>query len=266
MKINKSKFNGKECCWYSEGKGPALIFIHGFLESSLIWKSYSTYFSKSYRVICIDLPGHGNAGTDLLENKISVMSDLIAHVLKQEQITRAIFVGHSMGGYAILSFLERYSELCLGLVLMNTTSYADNELKKMDRERAIKVLEKNPSIFINEAIPNLFFEANRKQFANEIDAIRKIALQMDMTGAIACLRGMKNRKDQTELLRSSKTPVLFIAGTEDNVTPLDKSLQQIELSGFITPLVLKECGHMGFLEKEIEVRGGIEKFVKEVYN
>ena len=43
------------------GKGKAIVLLHGFLENSSMWNHISTQLSKKYRVICIDLLGHGKS-------------------------------------------------------------------------------------------------------------------------------------------------------------------------------------------------------------
>ena len=67
---------------------------------------------------------------------------------------------------------------------------------------AIKVMEKNPSIFINEAIPNLFPTEGREKYSKIISEFIHQALQTSTQGAIACLRGMKYRDDKTYLLQN----------------------------------------------------------------
>lgn len=265
MKENFGRFNGKNCCWYTSGNGSALVFLHGFLEDASIWKNFALDLSASFKIINVDLPGHGKTESDPFENTISWMADMLAFILKQENCQEAIVIGHSMGGYAALSFLERYPEFCKGVVLFNSTCEADHEQKKIDRDRTIKVLEKNPMIFIQEAIPNLFKEENRIQLQEQIVKLVDQASKLDIKGTSACLRGMKNRKDQSELLKKLAIPLLFIAGDSDNIIPLEKSLAQIKYSNYIQPLILNNCGHMGFMEKENETLSAIKRFANEIF-
>ena len=43
------------------GEGDAIVFLHGFLENSTIWEPFIETFSKTNRVLCVDLLGHGNS-------------------------------------------------------------------------------------------------------------------------------------------------------------------------------------------------------------
>ena len=41
-----------------DGNGKCIVFLHGFLESNMIWNDYVDRLSNYFRVICVDLPGH----------------------------------------------------------------------------------------------------------------------------------------------------------------------------------------------------------------
>jgi pimeloyl-ACP methyl ester carboxylesterase len=66
-----------------------------------------------------------------------------------------------MGGYVALAFAELYPESVKGLVLLNSTSRADSEERKTNRDRAIKAVKKDYTAFIRLSIGNLFSEDNR---------------------------------------------------------------------------------------------------------
>ncbi|MFZ5552657.1 MAG: alpha/beta fold hydrolase [Bacteroidota bacterium] len=259
-------FNGKKISYTIAGKGNGIVFLHGFFESKKIWEDFSDQLSKNFCVICIDLPGHGETDVFGEVHTMSLMADCINAILKKENVSNIFLVGHSMGGYAALSFAERYSEKIKGLCMFNSTAYADSEIKKADRDRAIKVLKKNPMVFFNEAIPNLFGKENLEKFRNEIEAAKQLAVATSIDGACACLRGMKVREDKTELLGKIKFPVLYIAGDMDNVNPVDKTIEQSRLSEKIKLVVLPHCGHMGFLEAKEESLEAVKKFAGEVFN
>lgn len=265
MKEHHARFNAHQLYWYTKGEGPVIILLHGFLENSSMWKNYAAYFSANHKVICIDLPGHGKSAPFKHECSMSLMADAVHFVFKQEQAAIATIIGHSMGGYVTLSFADRYPECLNGFGLFHSTAFPDSEIKQKDRERAIKVLEKNPWIFISEAIPNLFGKTHRAEFALGIEQMKQEALATSIEGATAALRGMKTRKDYTSLLQKTRLPVLFIAGKEDNVTPADKSAAQIAMIKNVYAYLLDDCGHMGFIEQEKICREAIQKFLDVAY-
>ncbi len=92
-------------------------------------------------------------------------ADVVHAVLSELRIRKAIFVGHSMGGYVALAFAELYPDTMKGLVLLNSTARADSEERKKNRDRAIKAVKQSFVNFISLSIGNLFSENNRERLA-----------------------------------------------------------------------------------------------------
>ena len=142
---------------YSDsGKGGAIVLLHGFLENQKMWQELVPELSKKYRVITIDLLGHGDSGCLGYVHSMEENADVVHSVLSELRIRKAIFVGHSMGGYVALAFAELHPANVKGLVLLNSTSKADSEERKKNRDRAIKAVKKDYMGFIRLSIANLF--------------------------------------------------------------------------------------------------------------
>ena len=68
---------------YSDvGKGPPVLLLHGFLETIDIWTNLTAILSKSYRVIAIDLPGHGKTGCLSDIHTMRMMADMVFSTIK----------------------------------------------------------------------------------------------------------------------------------------------------------------------------------------
>lgn len=265
MQQKHTTFLSKKINYFTQGSGDTtIVLLHGFLENSSMWFDYAERLSKDYFIIAIDIPGQGASEILAETHTTSLMADTVDQVLKSEKIKSAVFIGHSMGGYVALAFGERYSEKMKGIIMLNSTALADSEIKKADRDRAIKVLKKSPAVFINEAIPNLFADENKVKFKNEIDAIIQNALAGSIEGACCCLRGMKVREEKTHLLKEGKFPVHFISGARDNVIPLEKVKEQTALNENIRSIIFPESGHMSFLEAKEECYAAILELLEMI--
>lgn len=267
MKASFTVFNSKKIRYYTEGHAShCVVLLHGFLESSLIWEDFSAVFSKSYKVICVDLAGHGESESLAEVNSMNLMADAVVSVLREEKVKSAIVLGHSMGGYVALALADRYSEFCKGMVLLNSTVFADSEEKKADRLRAIRVLEMNPRVFISEAIPNLFAKQNLHLFIEEIELIKKLALLTSTQGAAACLRGMREREDKRSVLSKGRFPVMVLAGKYDNVVPEEKSKEMFGSGTRVQGVILTNSGHMSFIEERDACIHHLSDFFNEVFS
>ncbi len=246
-------------------KGRCIVFLHGFLESLEIWEDYAKSLSESYRIVCIDLPGHGKSENIGYVHEMGLMSDCVKEVLRFLQITKCVMIGHSMGGYVTLAFAEKYEQNLKGFALFHSHAAPDPEEKKKDRDKAIQVVKRNPVILINELVPNLFATENRDKYRKEIEKIKNIAAAMTRRGIVNCLEGMKDRADKREILKKTKVPVLLILGKKDPVMNYDALKPQSQLSEQIQFLAVENAGHMGFYEAREECFLAIKKFIRKCH-
>lgn len=248
---------------YSEsGKGTAIVLLHGFLENSTMWAFHIPELAKKYRIITIDLLGHGDTDCQGYVHSMEDMADAVHAVFIELRIRKAIFVGHSMGGYVALAFAELYPDNVKGLVLLNSTSRADSEERKMNRDRAILCVKKDYETFIRMSITNLFSEDNRERLNDEIEKVKTEALKTPLQGIVAALEGMKIRKDREVLLHFAPYPILLILGKKDPVLNYLENLEQLE--GTEVELVSFDDGHMSHIENKEQLTTVLLNFFKTI--
>jgi pimeloyl-ACP methyl ester carboxylesterase len=238
---------------YSDtGKGRVIVLLHGFLESLEVWfgNGYAQQLAKKFRVIAIDLPGHGKSDCLGYVQKMERMADVVKDVMDSLRLRRYILVGHSMGGYVALAFAEQYPDNLSGLCLFHSTALADSDEKKLDRERAIRIVKRNPVKYTNQLVLNLFALANQPYFKKEINWLRRMAAKTKKQAIVACLEGMKIRPNREVILKFAAYPVLFIAGQRDNVIAHDSLLEQAKHPRVSRLVSLERTGHLGFIEKK----------------
>lgn len=223
-----------------------------------MWKEYVDFFSEKYRVITIDLLGHGESEPLGYVHEMEDNANVVNEVLKNLKIEKAIIVGHSMGGYVALAFAELYPDKIQKLVLLNSTSKEDSEERKLNRTRAIKAVKQNYASFVSLAIANLFSENNRTRLAEEIEKVKTEALKTPLQGIIASQEGMKIRKDREWILKENRFPVLLILGKKDPVLNYEENLSQIEDT--TAELVSFEDGHMSQIENKEELKIALSHF------
>ncbi|WP_457611137.1 alpha/beta fold hydrolase, partial [Lutibacter sp.] len=199
----------------SLGKGKVIVLLHGFLENSTMWTKIANNLSKKYRVICIDLLGHGKTENHGYIHTMEDQANMIKAVLTYLHLRKYILVGHSMGGYVSLAFAHLFPKTVKGLCLMNSTTLPDSKEKKQNRNRAIEAVKQNHKTFVKIAIPMLFSKENSKIFTSEIQQITKEALKMLPQGIVASLEGMKIRKNYTSLYKNNLFPIQLIIGKQD---------------------------------------------------
>jgi pimeloyl-ACP methyl ester carboxylesterase len=257
-------FRGNKIFYQATGNGPAIVLLHGFLESHAIWKNYVRKLSTSYKVITVDLPGHGFSDILSAPHSMEQMADAVRHVLKDLDTGKCLMIGHSMGGYVSLAFAEKYPGKVQGIVLFHSQAGADSPEALANRERMIGIVRQNHQNFIKNFIPGLFAPENVKKFPAEIASLKEIALKTPKEGILAALEAMRNRPDRQHLLARCKVPVLFIAGKNDSRIPMEVIIPQATLPEHSELLLLDHVGHMGFIEAPLKTYAAVKGFAERI--
>lgn len=244
------------------GKGRAVVLLHGFLGSHQIWDSTITSLSKSFRVIAIDLPGHGDSDCYGYVHTMELNAKCVKAVMDSLRLKKYVIIGHSMGGYSGLAFADMYPDNLRGLCLYHSSAYADSDEKKRDRTRSIKVVKANHKIYTTEVIKNLFATKNFKYLKDEIAFAQKVAAKTSKQSMIASLEGMKDRPHRDVILGLAHFPIMMVIGEHDNVLPYNQLLEQADLIKNKHILYLEHDGHMGFLESPRRSNDALKKFLR----
>lgn len=234
----------------SENGDRCIVLLHGYLESMLVWDDFVPLLYKKVRVVTIDLPGHGISVVNGECHTMEFLADTIHYALKELGIERFTLVGHSMGGYAALAFCKKYPQELDALVLLSSTPNGDTEEKRVNREREIKLIEAGKKEALSAVAPAAgFAEQNRHRLAPYIDDLRDQVMITEDEGILALLRGMMEREDQNEMLRSSKVKQLFIFGEKDGYIPKEAAEAMAAAHPQARVVWLENSGHMGFIEE-----------------
>ena len=251
--------------YYDSGAGDALVFIHGYLESQEVWGTFTDDFEKQYRVIRVNLPGHGGSGLFGPVSGMEVMAEAVIFILQSEGIEKAVIFGHSMGGYTALAALQNHPGIFRAISLFHSHTRSDSPEVMKKREREIRIIEKGQKrLLVNQNIPNMYATDNLEKFGEAVCRSKEIAHKLNEDGVIAAVRGLKARPDRSEVLKKSGIPCLNIIGKKDNYIDFENVALKTELPDNSMRLILEESGHMGFIEEAEKARDGIYQFLKSI--
>ena len=258
--IKQADFRKVKTRYSDKGKGRVIVLLHGFLGSLEVWEEFSTKLSKRFRVISIDLPGHGETPCIGYIHTMELMAQCVKAVMDSLELRKYIVVGHSMGGYVALAFAELFSQNVSGLCLFHSTAMPDSEEKKKNRSREIEIVKTDHKQFVSELIPKLFAQSAISLLKAQVDKAQQIAINTPKEGIVAALRGMKERPSREMVLKNTKYPVLFIIGKQDVILAWENLLLLTSLPKRSFNIVLEHAGHMGFYEAPDETFKALRKF------
>jgi pimeloyl-ACP methyl ester carboxylesterase len=237
---------------YSDlGRGEVLVLIHGYLETSEIWGSFARRLEGKFRIISVDLPGHGRSDNFGELYTMDFMAEAISDLLGSLGIDKSFIIGHSLGGYITLAFAELFPEMLTGYCLFHSQPFADDPSKIEKRNEEICLVEEGKKeLFIPGNISKLYSTLNLQKFSEALLRSKEIALKVPGETIIAVLKGMITRPSRVSVMESGEVPYLWILGAFDNLISCEAIQSKVHLPKNAQMVVLENSGHMGFIEEE----------------
>ncbi len=257
-------YQNKKIYYRIIGNGKPVVLIHGFGEIGNVWKNQIEYLKSHFQLIIPDLPGSGQSET-IDDMSMEGMAEVIHAIIHQENIESCPVIGHSMGGYIVLSLVEKYWNHVSAFGLFHSTTYPDSEEKKVIRRKGIEFIRQHGAFeFLKTTTPNLFSPQTKEEQPKLITEFIAGLNNFSAKALVSYYQAMMARPDRRAVLQKATVPVLFIMGKYDNAVPLQDSLKQCHLPEKSYIHILRKSGHMGMLEEKERCNGILEKFLLEI--
>jgi pimeloyl-ACP methyl ester carboxylesterase len=120
-------YKGGEIHYSVTGNGFPVVLLHGYLESSEVWDGFVKRLSSRFKVISIDLPGHGLSSVYGEIHTMEFLATAVKELTDSLNLKKIFLTGHSLGGYVTLAFLEFFPEYLSGYCLFHSQPFADSE-------------------------------------------------------------------------------------------------------------------------------------------
>jgi pimeloyl-ACP methyl ester carboxylesterase len=259
-------FRGGTIGYSDSGNGHVILLLHGYLESSDVWNGFAAKLSSKFRVIKVDLPGSGHSDTFGETHTMEFMAEAIKELLDHLNLPKVFIAGHSLGGYVTLAFLELFRYRLSGYCLFHSSPFPDVPETIGKRKREIEIVKKGKkNIMYPDNVTRMFASSNLEKFSDELQRSKHIASTIPADGIIAVLNGMMLRPSRLSLMEEGKVPCLWILGAMDNYIPCEQIQTRVKLPSNAKTVILKNSGHMGFIEEEEESLRVITEFVNAVF-
>jgi len=245
---------------------PAIVFLHGYLESPAIWPDFIGDTFADCHVLTPALPGYG-AASAATDYSLEAAAETVRTELAAAGIGRAVLVGHSMGGYVALAFAEKYPGLVAGLGLFHSSALPDTPEDAERRARNCTFLEEQGVVaFANEFLQPQLSPTHRESLNDSVTQLQRLAAAVPLAVALGNLDAMARRPDRRAVLEKATYPVLFIAGKDDRAVPPEKTHEESLLPDYCTVLWLAGVGHLGFIERPTDTRRAVRQLLDAAFN
>jgi 3-oxoadipate enol-lactonase len=247
------------------GNGSPVVLLHPFPANHELWKPAVQVVLSRYRVILPDLRGHGDSAAGEGPATMERHAADIARVLDNEEVGRAPFVGVSIGGYVLFEFWRKHRERVEALMLCNTKAQADSPEARAGRlQAAADVMERGTEPFFENLIPKLIGKTTRNARPDLVDGALGMMRKMSPAGVASVQRGMAERPDSVETLKTINVPTVLVTGDEDSLTGAPEAeLMRQNIPGSELRVVAK-AGHYSPWEQPEEVGKLLRQFLDRV--
>jgi len=246
------------------GKGDvSVLFVHDWCTNMAYWKGQIPSFAVNYRVVTLDLAGHGLSGKERRSWTMEAFAKDVAAVVEKLDLEKVVLVGHGMGGPVILEAAKLLPGRAIGLVGLN--SFIDLYMKPLSENQVQHSLEPWRQDFPNqmrEFVRLTYFSPN-----SDHEEMGKIIIDMLRTPEDAALSSLGNllRYDGSEALRQVQLSVRCV---QTDFMPASYEVAEANAKSIWVDYV-EGLGHFIMLEDPLTfnrfLAGYISEFVTESY-
>src|SRR5271155_402313 len=254
-----------EIAYWVLGDGPPVILLHPFPANHEFWIPAAQALITRYRVLLPDLRGHGDSGVGDGPATMEKHAADLARVMDDADIGRAPLIGVSIGGYVLFEFWRRYRGRVAGLGLCNTKATADSADARAGRLQAANdVLERGTEPFFESMIPRLLGKTTRETRPDLVDGAFRMMRKMSPEDVALVQRGMAERPDSVDTLKTINVPTLLVTGDEDILTGVNETeLMRQHIPGSQSRVIPK-AGHYSPWEQSEETAKLLRQFLERL--
>jgi pimeloyl-ACP methyl ester carboxylesterase len=262
--------NGVDIHFRDVGEGFPIVLIHGYTGNSRNWALTAPALAERFRVISVDLRGHGLSAKPVSEDAyaLEAMASDVYELLKNLEVSEYALVGHSMGGMVSQELILKHPEMVRALALVDTAAEVPKGLlhdeRRKQRQRLVEIAaeEGMEAVFEEQLrvtpIPEAF--QSNPQF---IETWREQFLLTSREAYIACANGMSSRRSLLRELSAIAVPTLVICGEMDEPF-LDPSRQMHEAISGSELVIIPGAGHGPQMETPAEFNRLLLGFLSKV--
>lgn len=236
---------------------PALVFVHGWSCDARYWRAQVPVFSQKYRVVVLDLAGHGHSGMSRTDYTMSSFGEDVKAVVESTGSGSVILVGHSMGGPVIAEAASLMPERVIGLIGVDTFSNIEYPMAREEMEKMIAPFEED-------------FPAVARRFAGQMISARtdpdlRRWILSDISAApprvaVSAMRNMMMQYvtgDAARVFERIRVPVVTING---DLWPIDHRANRRHMYSF-EAIVLKDSDHFLMMNRAEDFNKALEKAI-----
>jgi 2-succinyl-6-hydroxy-2,4-cyclohexadiene-1-carboxylate synthase len=253
------------------GRGKPLILLHGFTGSGSQWAPQIEAYAEHFRTVAVDLLGHGrsDAPHDAARYRMERCVADLAAVLDAIDISRACWLGYSMGARVALTFALSYPQRVEALVLEGGSPGIEDPVSRRERiaqdeALADRIEREGVEAFVDMWMRQPLFASQSRLDPAALAAARAERCANSTAGLANTLRGLGTGAQEPLWagLPMLTAPTLLVVGEEDAKFRAIAAAMMPRIPG-AAMTIIPEAGHAAHLENPPAFNACVLRFLRE---
>jgi len=252
------------CSYHTVGPadGQAVVLLHAIATDSNLWSAQVPVWATAFRLVCVDLPGHGGSPDIDADLDLDGYADCVLDVLDELHIDTASLVGLSFGGMVAQAFALKYPARVRSLVLAHTSARTVEVVKGIWSGRIARFEREGMAAQVMPTLERWFTRSFAEASPLTLAWLSEQILRTTNKGYLSAIRAIQGL-DHLDKLATIEVPTLVVAGEEDSSVPPAAAAQIAERMVNAKMLVLAGAAHLGNLERPVEFTEAVGAFLRQ---
>ena len=236
---------------------PVIVLIHGFSDSTVTWNGWVRALGQDYRLISLDLPGHGltRAPPTYVANS-AAFDGVVDQTTRQLGVDRFAIAGNSMGGGVAWRYALAHPDRLTALILVDAAGWPETSAGR-DPPLAFKLLRTDfgrwllPQIdlkpLIRDGLKKAFYDPAKADPAM-VDRFTDFSHAPDHPAIIAHMQDGERTYADARQLATIRIPTLVMHGDHDRLIPVENGRRFADAIPGAQLIVYPNVGHLPQME------------------
>lgn len=229
---------------------PVVVLLHPLATHSALWQPQLPAWSTRFRVVCVDLPGHGRSPVLPEVTTLSQYAAEVRRVLDALGVDRAALVGLSLGGMVAQAFALDWPGRTQALVLAHTSARTEPAIRDLWSTRLQQAADEGMAAQVPAILGRWFPPAFAASAPMTLQWVAAQILATPFAGYAAAV-GAIQRLDHLDRLHRIAAPTLVVAGELDAAAPPALAWSMAERLPRATLVTLPGSGHIGNVQQAL---------------
>lgn len=239
---------------------PALVFVHGWSCDSRYWRKQLPVFSKNYKVVLIDLAGHGHSGFNRQDYTMRAFGEDVKAVIEATNSQQVILIGHSMGGTAIAHTALLIPQQVKGLIAVDDYHNIEYPLSQEEFDMMVTPIRNDFRSGTRQFVEQMF--------APDTDSVSREFILADMSAAPSqvALSAMEELMSHSidgsaaKIFEEIRIPIMAVNG---DLWPIDTEANRRHMKSF-EAIVVEGADHFLMINRPDEFNKALMKAIKAI--